>query len=244
MGESRDAYDGWHARVAGQAALDTPWHRLVRESLSIERDLDGRQVLEIACGRGDFAEWCATHGRSSVFAAADFSMTAVRLARARVLTSAQPARVSFVQADAQAIALAGDSMDTVVCCETIEHVPDPRAAVRELARVLRPGGRLFLTTPNYLGPIGGYRGYLRLTGRRFTEEGQPINHFLLAPLVRHWVRTAGLRIIRTATAGHYLPFPGRPPILLIERSRWLDPFGLHALTVAEKPCRAEAAASR
>ena len=220
MGESRDAYDGWHARVAGQAALDTPWHRLVRESLSIERDLDGRQVLEIACGRGDFAEWCARHGRSSVFAAADFSMTAVRLARARVLTSAQPARVSFVQADAQAIALAGDSMDTVVCCETIEHVPDPRAAVRELARVLR------------------------LTGRRFTEEGQPINHFLLAPLVRHWVRTAGLRIIRTATAGHYLPFPGRPPILLIERSRWLDPFGLHALTVAEKPCRAEAAASR
>ena len=66
MGESRDAYDGWHARVADQAALDTPWHRLVRESLSIERDLDGRQVLEIACGRGDFAEWCATHGRPSV----------------------------------------------------------------------------------------------------------------------------------------------------------------------------------
>ena len=83
---------------------------------------------------------------------------------------------------------------------------------------------------------------MRLTGRRFTEEGQPINHFLLAPLVRHWVRTAGLRIVADAAAGHYLPFPGRPPILLIERSRWLDPFGLHALTVAEKPCRAEAAA--
>jgi SAM-dependent methyltransferase len=139
-----------------------------------------------------------------------------------------------VQADAQAIALASDSMDTVICCETIEHVPDPRAAVRELARVLRPGGRLFLTTPNYLGLIGGYRGYLRLTGRRFTEEGQPINHFLLAPLVRRWVRSAGLRLVRSATTGHYLPFPGRPPILLIERSRVLDPFGLHALTVAEK----------
>ena len=101
MGESRDLYDGWHARVADQAALDTPWHRLVRESLSIERDLDGRRVLEIACGRGDFAEWCAAHGRPLVFAAADFSMTAVRLARARVLTSAQAARVSFVQADAR-----------------------------------------------------------------------------------------------------------------------------------------------
>jgi 2-polyprenyl-3-methyl-5-hydroxy-6-metoxy-1,4-benzoquinol methylase len=237
MAEARNAYDGWHARVADQAALDTPWHKAVRESLSIERDLDGRRVLEIACGRGDFAGWCATHSRPAVYVAADFSMTAVRLARARVLTSAQAAGVGCVQADAQAIALAGDAMDTVICCETIEHVPDPRAAVRELARVLRPGGRLFLTTPNYLGPIGGYRGYLRLTGRRFTEEGQPINHFLLAPLVRHWVRAAGLRIVRAATAGHYLPFPGRPPILLIEQTRWLNPFGLHALTVAEKPCR-------
>ena len=235
MSDSRDLYDGWHARVADQAAPETPWHRLVRESLSIARDLDGRRVLEIACGRGDFAEWCAAHGRPRVFAAADFSMTAVRLARARVLTSAQAPGVSFVQADAQAIALAGDSMDTVICCETIEHVPDPRAAVHELARVLRPGGRLFLTTPNYLGPMGGYRGYLRLTGRRFTEEGQPINHFLLAPLVRRWVRAAGLRVARTTAAGHYLPFPGRPPILLIERTRWLNPFGLHALTVAEKP---------
>jgi 2-polyprenyl-6-hydroxyphenyl methylase/3-demethylubiquinone-9 3-methyltransferase len=234
MSDPRDLYDGWHARVADQAALETPWHRLVRESLSVARDLDGRRVLEIACGRGDFAAWCAAHGRPRLFAAADFSMTAVRLARARVLTSAQAPRVSFVQADAQAIALAADSMDTVICCETIEHVPDPRGAVRELARVLRPGGRLFLTTPNYLGPLGGYRGYLRLTGRRFTEEGQPINHFLLAPLVRRWVRSAGLRLVRTASAGHYLPFPGRPPVLLIERSRLLDPFGLHALTVAEK----------
>lgn len=235
MADSGGDYDRWHARVADTAALDTPWHRLVQESMVVSRELDACRVLEIACGRGEFAEWCAAHGRPSLFLAADFSMTAVRLARTRVLTSAQPAsRVRFIQADAQAIALPDDSMDTVICCETIEHVPDPRAAVRELARVLRPGGRLFLTTPNYLGPIGAYRGYMRLTGRRFTEEGQPINNFLLAPLVRRWVRAAGLRVVRAASSGHYLPFPGRPPLLLIDRSRWLSPFGLHALTVADK----------
>jgi ubiquinone/menaquinone biosynthesis C-methylase UbiE len=231
----RADYDAWHNRVSGSDALDTPWHRLVQDVLSPVRDLNGRRVLEIACGRGEFADWCATHSRPAMFVAADFSMSAVRLARTRVASSPAGTAVRVLQADAQAIALPSSSVDTVICCETIEHVPDPRAAIRELTRVLRPGGRLFLTHPNYLSPIGAYRGYLRLTGRRFTEEGQPINHFLIAALVRRWVRSTGLRVVRAQSSGHYLPFPGRPPILLVDRTRWLSAFGLHALTVAEKP---------
>lgn len=229
--DTRAAYDAWHERVSATAALDTPWHRLVQESLERTRDLDGRRVLEIGCGRGELAQWCVAAARPALFVAADFSMTAVRIARQRLNGDAA---VRFVQADAQSIALPSGSIDTVISCETIEHVPQPQAAVREFARVLRPGGRLFLTTPNYFGPIGAYRGYLRATGRRFTEEGQPINHFLLAAAVRRWVRGAGLRIVTADSSGHYLPFPGRPPILLLDRARWLAPFGLHALTVAEK----------
>jgi ubiquinone/menaquinone biosynthesis C-methylase UbiE len=233
MADPRAAYDAWHSHVSGADALDTPWHRLVQQALDVERDLRGRRVLEIACGRGEFAAWCAARGEPSLLVAADFSMSAVRLARARVMHRAGPLR--FMQADAQAIAVPAGSIDTVISCETIEHVRDPRAAVRELARILRPGGRLFLTTPNYLGPMGAYRGYLRLTGRRYTEEGQPINHFLIASVVRRWVRRAGLRIVEAGSTGHYLPFPGRQPFLLIEQTRWLSPFGLHAITVAEKP---------
>lgn len=238
MADPRDAYDAWHAQVSGADALDTPWHRLVQGVLEIDRDLRARRVLEIACGRGELAAWCASQERPALLLAADFSMQAVRLARARASaegTSSGPLR--FMQADAQAIAVRTAALDTVICCETLEHVPDPRAAIAELARVLRPGGRLFLTTPNYLGPMGAYRAYLRLTGRRYTEEGQPINHFLIAGLVRRWVKHAGLRIVQAESTGHYLPFPGRAPILLSERASWLSPFGLHALTVAEKPVR-------
>jgi ubiquinone/menaquinone biosynthesis C-methylase UbiE len=229
--QTRSAYDAWHERVSSVTALDTPWHRLVQRTLDRERDLDGKRVLEIACGRGELAQWCAAHGRPSIILAVDFSLSAVRLARARLR---EGCAVRFVQADAQAIALPSASVDTIISCETIEHVPDPRAAIREMSRVLRPGGRLFLTTPNYLGPIGAYRAYLRLTGRRFTEDGQPINHFLIAGLVRQWMRNAGFRIARADSSGHYLPFPGRPPILLIDSARWLGPFGLHALTIGEK----------
>lgn len=39
------------------------------------------------------------------------------------------------------------SLDTVLCTEVLEHLPHPEAAVREMARVLRPGGRLLLTVP-------------------------------------------------------------------------------------------------
>jgi SAM-dependent methyltransferase len=234
MSHPRADYDAWHDRVSGTDALDTPWHRLVQEAIDVDRDLTARRVLEIACGRGEFAGWCASHSRPSIYVAADFSISAVRLARARDhRQAAGDSRVRFVQADAQRMALPSASVDTVICCETIEHVPEPRIALGELARVLRPGGRLFLTCPNYLGPIGLYRGYLRLTGRRFTEEGQPINHFLLAPLVRRWVRAAGLRVILTRGRGHYLPFPGRSPLLLADRAPGLGVLGLHVLTVAE-----------
>lgn len=228
----RSAYDAWHERVGTSPALDTPWHRLVQDALRPEVDLDRRVVIEIACGRGELAQWCAAAARPAVLVAADFSMQAVRLAKRR---AAPDAGITFVQADAQHIPLPAASVDTVICCETIEHVPDPQSAVRELARVLRPGGRLYLTTPNYLGPMGAYRAYLRVRGRRFTEEGQPLNHLLFAPVVRWWVSRAGLRVVTAIGAGHYLPFPGRPPILVAERAPLLSPFGLHALTVAEKP---------
>ena len=232
MADERLAYDAWHQSVSGSVALDTPWHRMVQEAIDVRRDLAGKRVLEIACGRGDFAGWCAALPTPpALLVAADFSGVAVRLAQVAVKSSG---RVAFFEGDAQAIGLASDSFDTVICCETLEHLPQPRAALAEIARVLRPGGSLFLTAPNYLGPMGAYRGYLRLTGRRFSEEGQPINRFLLAPRLRRWVHQAGFRTVRRDGTGHYLPWPRRAPILLGTRVRALSLFGLHSLTVAVK----------
>jgi ubiquinone/menaquinone biosynthesis C-methylase UbiE len=234
---AREAYDSWHAAQQPDYASDAPWHEMLKPLLT---GLGGRRVLEIGCGQGGFSVWLAElppERRPAELIASDFSPVAVRKAeemgRARGVTN-----VTYRIGDLMSLDWRDASFDVAISCETIEHVPRSEVALRELARVLRPGGRLYLTCPNYLNLMGLYRAYLRLTGRRFSEGGQPICHFLLWPRVRHWVKQAGLLIERTAGTGHYVPFPRRSPI----RLRWADRLGLvgrlfvlHTLIVARKP---------
>jgi 2-polyprenyl-3-methyl-5-hydroxy-6-metoxy-1,4-benzoquinol methylase len=238
--KSREAYELWHQRTGpDEAAAETPWHRLVIAHLDPPRDLAGKRVLEIGCGRGGFLCWLAHSSQApgTSWFGIDYAATAVTQARA--LAESNGARkTSWGIGDIEAIGYRSASFDTVISCETIEHVSHPVRAVRELARVLKPGGRLFLTTPNYLGPLGLYRLYLRMRGRRFTEMGQPINHLTILPRTRSWVARAGLRVLAVDGVGHYLTVPGRPPIRIRRFdglrfiTRWI---ALHSIVVAIKP---------
>lgn len=235
--ESAAAYDAWHRALGVDGGADAPWHLMVRHHLDLQRDVNGKRVLEIGCGRGGFACWLARQaGQETDIVAADFARTAVQMGQDFARQQGMSA-VRWEVGDIQRIAHADASFHTVISCETIEHVPDPALAVRELARVLVPNGRLFLTTPNYVGVTGLYRGYLRATGRRYQEEGQPINNFNMLPRTIAWVRRAGLRVRAVDGTGHYLPFPGRAPIRFpgLDRprklTRWL---ALHSLVVAQK----------
>lgn len=237
---ARSHYEGWHARLEAGGEPDSPWHRLVQRHLDPGRDLAGRRVLEIGCGRGELSRWLAAHpARPAQLVAADFAVSA--LAMGRTASGPAPAaapRPVWVATDIQRIGHPDDCFDTVISCETVEHLPAPRTALAEIARVLKPGGRLLLTTPNYLGPMGLYRIWCRLRGRPYTEGGQPINRVTHLARTRAWIAGAGLRVTAVDAVGHYLPFPGRPPILLprLDRPRGLTRwFGLHSLLAAEKP---------
>jgi len=171
--------------------------------------------------------------------AADFSPSAVQKGK-RFAAEKGLAQIRWEVMDIENIAHQNESFDTVISCETIEHVPDPQKAVRELSRILKPGGRLFLTTPNYMGLPGLHRLYVGLTGRTYREEGQPINNFMLLPRTRRMVVRAGLHVKVVDAIGHYLPFPGRPPIEMraLNNPRFLMRWtGMHSLTIGEKPRR-------
>jgi 2-polyprenyl-3-methyl-5-hydroxy-6-metoxy-1,4-benzoquinol methylase len=232
---AREAYDAWHDAFSTDPDANSPWYRLVKTYLR-PQDLNGRRILEIGCGRGDFTCWLAREsGNNAEVYGADFSTTAVH--KAHAFAKSRQLRARWLVTDIQCIAALPESFDVIFCCETLEHVPDPRKALAELVRVLRPGGRLFVSTPNYAGLMGLYRGYLRLMGRPYTEVGQPINNFTTLPRTLRWIRAAGLHITGVDAIGHYLPFPGRPPLEMsfLDNPRWLMRWtGLHSLVMAQK----------
>lgn len=233
--DSRRAYDKWHLDPHHSSDVETPWVRLVRQAWRRE-DIAGRLVLEIGCGRGDFARWLASGPSSPArMVASDFSVSGVAghgTERRRL-----GGRLSWTAADIQRLPFPDDAFDTVLSFETIEHVPRPSLALLELARVLKPGGRLYLTCPSYLNFSGLYRIYLRLRGRRFQEAGQPINQPLLLPWTSALVRRTGLAVRLTASTEHQVLVPGRAPIRLprLESRRWARWFGTQSIIVAEKP---------
>ena len=94
-------------------------------------------VLHAGCGRAELSARIARELCAEV-RAVDLSPRMVELARAR--------GVDAQLADVRALPFADGSFDCAVANGLLYHVPDLRAAVRELARVLRPGGRLVATT--------------------------------------------------------------------------------------------------
>jgi 2-polyprenyl-3-methyl-5-hydroxy-6-metoxy-1,4-benzoquinol methylase len=176
------AYGIWHGRYNVDSDANAPWHKLVRANLHPVRDLVDKRTLEIGCGRGGFSCWLSQHeaGRKEIVAA-DFSAVAIEKASLHA-TAEQLNSIRWEIADIQSIPHPSNSFNTVFSCETIEHVPNSRLALHEMSRVLKPGGRLFLTCPNYFEVCGLYRTYPRLVGRRYAEVGQPVNNLLIIPI--------------------------------------------------------------
>ena len=95
-----------------------------------------------------------------------------------------PSDVTFAGAnlDRDPIPLGSDTADVVVAIETIEHLENPRAFVRELSRILKPGGWLVVTTPNQLSLLSLLS--LAIKGRfvAFQDAYYPIHCTALLPI--------------------------------------------------------------
>ena len=111
----------------------------------------GSRLLEIGCGAGNLLVQASVPGSYPV--ALDLSTQALTFVRSRLREAtfgdAAPSGFACTQAIGESLPLADGSFDCVLLSEVTEHLDAPEVSIREAARVLRPGGRLLVTTPNY-----------------------------------------------------------------------------------------------
>lgn len=106
---------------------------------------EGQTVLDAACGTGYGSAILAE--RAAAVTGVDISADAVAYAQAHYGSE----KTRFLQSPVEHTPLPDRSFSLIVSFETIEHTLSPKAALREFARLLRPDGRLILSTPNDWG---------------------------------------------------------------------------------------------
>src|SRR5882757_3215610 len=100
--DSQFAYDRWHERMNSRAQdndpLSFPWYRAAFNG--IQDHLTG-DLLELGCGRGEFAAWLASQVHGIRVTGVDFSASAIKIAQRRTANTSKP--VYFVTGDVQAL---------------------------------------------------------------------------------------------------------------------------------------------
>jgi len=115
--------------------------KVVLEHLGYSKDgdLNGKRVADVGCGKGRFARIVKEKNpRASV----------VALDLAEAMLRPIPAEIERVAASMTALPLASEAFDGAYATESLEHAVDIPAAVAELARIVKPGGRIVIIDKN------------------------------------------------------------------------------------------------
>ncbi len=110
------------------------------------RGLDGEPIdlLDIGCGTGTLAAMLVGSPLKVRVAGLDYAETMASVASRKAREAGAADRARFVRADSEHLPFADASFDVVTCSNSFHHYPDQAACVRQMRRVLRPGGRLML----------------------------------------------------------------------------------------------------
>ena len=154
--------------------------------------LRNAEVLDVGCGGGLLSEALALEGAHVT--ALDLSPELVKVARLHGLESGVKVDYRVQSVESLAVERAGQ-FDAVTCMEMLEHVPDPVAIIQACATLLKPGGRLFLSTLNRTPAAFA----LAIVGAEYVARVLPkgthqYRDFIKPSELAAWMRAAGLQL--------------------------------------------------
>jgi 2-polyprenyl-3-methyl-5-hydroxy-6-metoxy-1,4-benzoquinol methylase len=207
--------------------------------------------LDFGCAEGGYSQALLDHGADEVIGV-DVEADRIEAAKARGILSA-----SFQAFDGSRLDFENNLFDGAFVNEVLEHVTDEQTSLREILRVLKPGGHLALISPNRWFPIEGH--IVNIGSRSFGPA--PLIPWLPEPITRKWtkarnywpsqladhVRQAGFAVLDMGFIWPVLEqYPWLPPkaVAFYQRHfrQWDDipglrRFGLSTLVIGVKPAR-------
>jgi 2-polyprenyl-6-hydroxyphenyl methylase/3-demethylubiquinone-9 3-methyltransferase len=149
-------------------------------------------VLDVGCGAGLLSEALAQAGAQVT--AIDLAPNLLKVARLHGLESGTKVDYREISAEALAAEMPA-AFDAITCMEMLEHVPEPASVVEACAKLLKPGGRLFLSTLNrtpaaFAIAIVGAEYLARLLPKGTHEY----RDFIKPSELAGWLREAGLEL--------------------------------------------------
>ena len=190
-------FDRW-SQIYDSTVLQRTTYRPLHDAvLDRLEHLDPDVVLDLGCGTGQLTKRLVGRFPDAGVVGCDLSVGMLDEAAERLSDAAS----GLVRSDAQRLPLRSGSVDAVTCVESFHWYPDQRAAAREVAAVLRPGGSFVMASIATVSPVGS-----RLLRRATERRGATIRALAPSELAR-LLEQAGLDVVHQRRVPRFGPLP-------------------------------------